>query len=122
MEIIYFLIIIGVCAFAVVWAMRRSKTETISATKHTQTKANQSSDMLSTPADNRLSHKEKMWETRCKQARKGFSAPNRFVPRSEAAKEAEYDGYSRRHRHHLTATEHVKKEAHIDDKEHPTQA
>jgi hypothetical protein len=122
MNIIYFLIFVGVCAFAVVWAMRRSKTGTIPATKYTSTKANLSSDLLSTPADNRLSHKEKMWETRREHARKGSSEPNRFIPKFEAASEAEYDGYSRRHRHHLTATEHVKKEAHIDDKKHPTQA
>jgi hypothetical protein len=114
MEIFYFLIFIGVGAFAVVWAMRRSKTGTIPATKHTSTKANLSSDLLSTPTDSRLSHKEKMWETRREQARKGSSAPNRFIPKSEAAKEAQYDGYSRRDRHHLSATEHVKEEAHIE--------
>ena len=114
METIYFLIFIGVCAFAVVWATRRSKTDTDLGTRRTPTRDKPPSDKLLTPADNRLAHKKELWEARCKHATKGFSSDKPFIPKFEATKEAQYDGYSRRDRHHLTATEHVKEEAHID--------
>jgi len=119
METIYFLISIGVCAFVVVWVARRSKTETNFAGKRTPTETDPAHKLLKTPADNRLSHKEEIWERRRKHATKGFSAPKPFVPKSEAAKAAQYDGYSRRHRHHLTASEHVKEEAHLDERDGP---
>jgi len=113
METIYFLIFIGVCAFAVVWATRRSKSGTSLASRRHSKKARLVNESLVTPASNRLSHKEEIWDRRKKQATKGVSAPPRFVPKFEAAKAAEYDGYSRRDRHHVTSSEHVKKEAHI---------
>lgn len=115
MEAIYFLLFIGVCAFAVVWATRRPKAETNLAGKRATRKAKSPAELLTTPADNRLSHREEIWKLRRKQAKKGFSNNKKFVPKFEAAKEAEYDGYSRRDRHHLTVNEHVKEEAHIDE-------
>jgi hypothetical protein len=122
MEIIYFLIIIGVCAFAVLWAMRKSKTGIDLAGKRDPTKAKPSNELLATPADTLFSHKKKLWETRRKQITKGFSNPRRFIPRSEAAKESKYDGFSRRDRHHLATTGEVKEEAHdVDPKDHASQ-
>jgi hypothetical protein len=112
MEIIYFLIIIGVSAFAVLWAMRKSKTRTGLAGRSVLTKAKPSNELLATPADTLFSHKKKLWATRRKQTTKGFSNPRRFIPRSEAAKESKYDGFSRRDRHHLATTGEVKEEAH----------
>ena len=114
METIYFIIFIGVCALAVVWASRRSKSETNLASRRHSKNAGLVNESLTTPASNRLSHKEEIWDSRCKQATKGFSAPQQFVPKFEAAQAAEYDGYSRRDRHHVTASEHVKKEAQIE--------
>jgi hypothetical protein len=114
METIYFLMFIGVCAFAVVWATRRSKANTDLGRGRTPTRNNLVSDKLHTPAENRLSHKKELWEARRKQATKGFSSRKQFVPKFEAAKEAQYDGYSRRDRHHVTVSEQVKEEAHID--------
>jgi len=114
METIYFLIFIGVCAFVVVWATRRSKSETHLASRRHSKKARLVNDSLTTPISNRLSHKEEIWDRRRKQATKGFSTPQKFVPKFEAAQAAEYDGYSRRDRHHVTASEHVKTEAHIE--------
>jgi hypothetical protein len=122
MEIIYFLIIIGICAFAVVWAMRKSKTETDLSGRSVPTKAETSNELLTTPADTLFSHKKKLWETRRKHATKGFSNSKRFVPRFEAAQESKYDGYSRRDRHHVATTREVKEEAHdVDPKEHGSQ-
>ena len=106
METIYFLIFIGVCAFAVVWATRRSKTG--SRRKPTRNKI--ASEKLFTPVDNRLAHKNQLWEARREQANKGVNSGKMFVPKFEAAQEAQYDGYSRRDRHHLTATERVRRE------------
>ena len=114
METIYFLIFIGVCAFAVVWVTRRSKSKTSLASRRNSKKATFVNESLTTPANNSLSHKEEIWDRRRKQATKGFSAPKKFVPKFEAATEAQYDGYSRRDRHHLTASEQVKEEAHIE--------
>ena len=114
METIYFLIFIGVCAFAVVWATRRSKAGTNLGSRRTSDRNNLSSDKLITPADNRLGHKKELWEARRRHATKGLNSRKQFVPRFEAVKEAQYDGYSRRDRHHLTATERVKEEAHIE--------
>ena len=114
METIYFLIFIGVCAFAVVWATRRSKSDTNLAGRGHSKKSRLVNESLTTPASNSLSHKEEIWDRRRKQATKGFSTPQQFVPKFEAAQAAEYDGYSRRDRHHVTASEHVKKEAQID--------
>jgi hypothetical protein len=114
METIYFLMFIGVCAFAVVWVTRRSKSATNLSSKRKPALNNLSSDKLHTPAENRLSHKKELWEARRKHATKGFSSRKKFVPKFEAAKEAQYDGYSRRDRHHVTASEQVKEEAHIE--------
>ena len=114
METIYFLIFIGVCAFAVVWATRRSKAGTDLGSRRTSARNIVTSDKLVTPVDNRLAHKNELWEARRKQATKGCNSRKKFIPKFEAAKEAQYDGYSRRDRHHLTSTEHVKQEAHIE--------
>jgi hypothetical protein len=114
METIYFLTFIGVCTFAVVWATRRSKAGTSLGSRRTPTKNKLPADKLLTPVDNRLAHKNELWEARRRQATKGFSSRKKFIPKFEAAKEAQYDGYSRRDRHHITAIEQVKEEAHIE--------
>ena len=114
METIYFLMFIGVCAFAVVWATRRSKTNTDLGSRRTPTRNNLHSDKLHTPTNNRLAHKKELWEARRKHATKGIGSRKQFIPKFEAAKEAQYDGYSRRDRHHVTPTEAVKEEAHIE--------
>jgi hypothetical protein len=108
METVFFLIIVGVGAFALIWVMRKSRPETDLAARHKPNRADRSNELLKTPPDSRLTHKEEMWEARRKLASQGFGARKRFVPKSEAARESQYDGYSRRHRHHLTANEHVK--------------
>ena len=114
METIYFLVFIGVCAFAVVWATRRSKTDTDLGSRRAPTRNNLHSDKLHTPTDNRLAHKKELWEARREHATKGIGSRKQFIPKFEAAREAEYDGYSRRDRHHLTASEHVKEDDHIE--------
>ena len=63
--------------------------------------------------DSPLSHKEELWERRRNQAAKDFTAVQLFVPKSEATDEPEYDGYSRRDRHHVTKTSHVAEETRV---------
>jgi hypothetical protein len=114
METIYFLMFIGVCAFAIVWVTRRSKRRTDLGSRRTSARNISHADKLLTPADNRLAHKNELWEARRNQATKGLRSRQQFIPRFEAAKEAQYDGYSRRDRHHVTPSETVKEEAHIE--------
>lgn len=116
METIYFLIAVGVCAFAVVWVTRASKAKTNLARKRKITSSRQVSEKLATPADNRLSHREKIWEQRQNLSATGFIEKQTFVLKSEAGTAPEYDGYSRRGRHHVAPTGTVKEEAHISDK------
>lgn len=106
METIWFLIFIGICAFLVVWASFRSKSKTDLAARRAK--------KLEHPVDNRLAHKEKIWDERRKAAAEGTAPKQSFALKSEGT-EPEYDGYSRRDRHHLTSAEHVKKEARIEE-------
>jgi len=115
METVYFLIFIGACAFAVVWLTRRSKSDTDLAARKERTKFAETDTLLKTPANHRLSRKEDLWEERRNSAKQGIKTPGKFVPKFEEWAESQYDGYSRRDRHHVTSTEHVKKEAHVDD-------
>jgi hypothetical protein len=113
METIYFLIITGVIAFAIVWFARRPKTNTDLAARKARKDFAESDKLLKTPAGHRLSRKEELWEERRRQARKGHNEPGKFVPKFQKSAEPEYDGYSRRDRHHVTSSEHVKEESHI---------
>ncbi len=117
METIYFLIFVGVCAFAVVWVTRTSKAKTDLAPKRKAKAAKASSDKLATPLDNRLSHREQIWETRRNRATKGFVENQTFVPKSLAGDAPLYDGYSRRDRHHVAPTGKAKEHIHADEKE-----
>jgi hypothetical protein len=116
METIYFLIFVGVCACAVVWATRNTKKKTNLAARNKARQAKMSSDKLATPADARLAHKRQIWEARKHLVTEGYDGRQSFIPKSVAGGDPEYDGYSRRDRHHLTRSGHVKEEAHIDDR------
>lgn len=107
METVIFLIFVGVCAFVAVWVTRKSgKQKNLSKTP---------SEKLTPTTHDRLSRKEDIWEARRQFAQKNLSSVQKYVPKSAAAAEPEYDGYSRRDRHHLTTVGRVKKESHIED-------
>ncbi len=116
METIYFLIFIGVSAIVVVWATRNTKTKTNLAARNKAKQARMSSDKLITPADTRLTHKRQMWEARKNHAGKDYVEKQSFIPKSVSGGDPEYDGWSRRDRHHVTVSGHVKEDAHITDK------
>lgn len=114
METVYFLVFIGVIAIAVVWATQASKRKTDLAAKRKARRLRQPSAKLTTPHDTTLTDREQIWELRRNRASKGYVEQN-FIPKSEAKTATEYDGYSRRDRHHLTTSGVVKKEKHIED-------
>ena len=108
------------CVFVVFSALRRSSAKTDLAGKSTRTKANSSRKLLSTPAGNRLSRSKEIWEARRKRAKKDIRTRKLFVPKGEATAEPEYDGYSRRGRHHLASTCQEAEEVHIDKVDEPS--
>jgi hypothetical protein len=117
METIYFLIFIGLGAFAAIWVTRSSKTKTDLARKRKANAGKLSSDKLATPLDNRLSHRDQIWESRRTQATKGFIDDQSYVPKSLAGNAPAYDGYSRRGRHHVGPVGVAKEHIHIDEKD-----
>ncbi len=118
MATIYFILFVVVCALVVFWAMRKSQTETdlVRQRKIAQLKKS-GAEKLETPRDNLLSHNNELWQSRRQRPTTGVSRTNQFVPKSELRGEPEYDGYSRRDRHHVRErTAKVKQEGHIEDK------
>jgi len=114
METIFFLVFVGICAFAVVWVTRASKAKTDLALKNKR--KNQVAGKLTTPLDSTLSHREEIWEKRRNLAAKGFVETQSFIPKSEAGAAPAYDGYSRRHRHHVGPTGVSKEKVHLEEK------
>lgn len=102
MEMVIFLVFVGICAFALVWATRRSSTQATDLERRKQQRARKlRSEKLETPRDHLLSHSDEIWQKRRKKATSGVVKTNAFVPRFEGSGIPEYDGYSRRDRHHV---------------------
>jgi hypothetical protein len=115
MEIVYFIAFIVACAFLVIWSTGKSKKETELAQKRKATIKKSRADLLETPADYTLSRPDQLWFTRKSASALGVTPTNLFAPKSQAP-EPEYDGYSRRDRHHLAdANATIKKEAHVEE-------
>lgn len=111
MEIVIFFVFIAVCAFALVWASRKTKAETDLARKQRVKRNKDRSEKLAAPRDNLLSHNDQVWQTRRHHASTGVERTDRFVPKSASSGTPEYDGYSRRDRHHVhDRSAHVKEE------------
>lgn len=113
METIFFLVFVGICAFAVVWATRASKVKTDLAAKNKRNNA--AIGKLATPLDSTLSHRDAIWEKRRKLAATGFVESQSFIPKSEAGAAPIYDGYSRRHRHHVGPSGVSKEHVHLEE-------
>jgi hypothetical protein len=115
MGIIYFLLFIAACFGILMWVSHKSARERDLARRMPSARKPKASK-LHTPADNVLSHREEIWHTRRHNAAASVAKTNRYVPRSVSSQEPEYDGYSRRDRHHLTPeSAHVKDESQADD-------
>jgi hypothetical protein len=101
MEIVIFFAFIGVCAFALVWASRKTKSEAELARQNRMARNEERTDKLVSPRDNLLAHGDQVWQSRRQHANSGVEEINPFVLKSEATDGPEYDGYSRRNRHHV---------------------
>lgn len=115
MEIVYFIAFIVACAFLVIWSAGKSKKETELAQKRKAKVKKSRAELLETPADYTLSRPDQLWFTRKSASALGVTPTNLFAPKSQAP-EPEYDGYSRRDRHHVadpTAT--IKLESRVDE-------
>jgi len=99
MEIIYFLLFVAICFGVFIWFSRKSGGEK-DLGRHASGLHKSASEKLHTPADNVLGHREEIWRNRCHSSAAKVVKTNKFIPKSETLKEPEYDGYSRRDRHH----------------------
>lgn len=115
MEIIVFFGFIAVCAFALVWASRKTRSETELASKMRRKRNESRSEKLSTPRDSLLAHNDQIWQSRRQHHTTGVQNTNRFVPKSETDGSPEYDGFSRRDRHHVYDRSAQVKEEHADE-------
>jgi hypothetical protein len=115
MEIVIFFVFIAVCAFALVWASRKTRAESDLARKQRAKRKKEYSEKLTVPSDNLLSHSDQVWQTRRHHASTGVERTDRFVPKSESSGTPEYDGYSRRDRHHVRERTAQIKEEHSEE-------
>jgi hypothetical protein len=116
MEIVIFFAFIGVCAFALVWASRKTKSEAELARQQRIKRNAERSDKLVSPRDSLLSHGDQVWQSRRQHANSGVEKVNPYVPKSEASDGPEYDGYSRRNRHHVRdRNAHIKEDSETEE-------
>jgi len=121
MEIVYFIMFVAACAVVLMWAAGKSgkKRKEQAKTQTLRAKApgkKPQADLLNTPSSYLLSNSGDVWRQKRQKAAEDVIVTNRFVPKSVSAGEPEYDGFSRRDRHHVVVgTAHIKKEDHIDE-------
>lgn len=115
MEMIYFLVFIVVSLGLVMWLSRKSR-DTHSLDRRKSRGSLSGNGKLRQPADSRLTHRDEIWNAHRQKAMRDVSRTDRYIPRSQKSGEPEYDGYSRRDRHHVTSRAvHVKDEGHADE-------
>ena len=115
MEIVYFVTFVLVCAFLVAWSLGRSRKKREAAEKLKARTRNKQSNLLETPANYTLSRPNQPWHTRRNPASSGVVRTNAFVARS-LGQDPEYDGYSRRDRHHVhDRSAKIKADSHLEE-------
>ncbi len=101
MEIVIFFVFVAVCALALLWASRKTKAETELEQRKRAHRNRQRAEKLVAKREALLSKNDAVWETRRHHATTGVDRVNRFAPKSASGDIPEYDGYSRRDRHHV---------------------
>ena len=101
MEIVIFFMFVAACALALLWASRRTNTETDLARRKRAHRNRARAEKLTAASEALMSSKDEAWHTRRHHASMGVQRVNRFAPKSESGGVPEYDGYSRRDRHHV---------------------
>lgn len=113
MEIVIFVSLVGAIVIGTLWASGRSKKRPTPAQLRQEKLKKARKELLETPANYTLSRPDQPWHTRRRGATMGVNRTNAFVARS-LGQDPEYDGYSRRDRHHvLDRNAHIKTEAHV---------
>ena len=118
MEIFYFIAFVVACVLVVAWMADKSKKRNARmAAKKKARVPTQRAELLTTPSNYLLANRDNVWQKKRHSATEDVIVTNRFVPRSKSRGEAEYDGFSRRDRHHVVVgTAYIKKEDHIDER------
>lgn len=114
MELFLFVVFVAVCAYLLYRATRKSKQEVDANHERKIRERRARAEQLKTPATYTLARPDQPWHTRRNAATAGQSRAEPFGLQSES-NELEYDGYSRRDRHHVTDKAHIKDESHLDD-------
>jgi hypothetical protein len=115
MEIVLFLIFIAISLGLVMWLSRNSRDTHNLGRNKSRDNVSQAGK-LRQPADTRLTHRDELWNTHREEALRDVTRTDRFILKSEKSGAPEYDGYSRRDRHHVTSRAvHVKQEGHSEE-------
>ena len=114
MELFLFIVFVAACGLLLIRASKKSQQKVDVDHDRKEKEKQARAKLLETPATYTLARPDQPWHTRHKLANTGVERTNVFVPKSESAG-PEYDGYSRRDRHHITDLDaHIKDEDHID--------
>lgn len=114
MEMVIFLVLVGIFGTVILVVARKSKSRTALARRHSRKGFNAPDEKLLVRSDTVLGNKNEMWKARKEHATESFSTKPSFIPKSEAEKQPVYDGYSRRDRHHLATHARAKEGKHSD--------
>jgi hypothetical protein len=116
MESILFFLVIFAAIAGLYWLKHRSHGAPSRSAPPSSHHASQAGNttQLSTPGNNLLASNNKVWNTRRKHAANMAVKGDQFKSNVRFEEEPEYDGYSRRDRHHL-APAHIKDEQHADE-------
>lgn len=101
MEIVIFFMFVAACALALLWASRKTKAENELARRKRAHRNRARSGKMTAGSEALMSSKTEAWNTRRHHAALGVQKVNKFAPKSESGGVPEYDGYSRRDRHHI---------------------
>ena len=116
MEWLLFVVFVAACALLLFKATRQSKKKVDLEHERKLKERKARAQLLETPAVYTLARPDQPWHTRRQPATTGVSRPEPLKPRFES-NDPQYDGYSRRDRHHIADVEVV-----IEDEARPGDA
>ena len=115
MEVLLFIVFVAACALFLYRATNNSKKNIDRVHERELREPKTRAEQLETPAVYTLGRPNQPWHTRGHPATMVDSKPDQRAPPSKSA-ELEYDGYSRRDRHHVIESKaHIKDEGHLED-------
>jgi hypothetical protein len=115
MEVFLFIVFVAICALLLYRATNNPKKDVDPGHQREQREGKAGRRRAKTPAAGTTARPGQPWHSRRHPASKGAS---RYVPPAPTpwSAEMEYDGYSRRDRHHVIKNKaHIKDEGHLED-------